>query len=63
MMQALEDSKSEKEINKFQKQPFACVLQNRCYLKNFAILTGNTCVLESLPATLVKRDFITGVFL
>ena len=30
MMHALEDSKREKEPDKFQKQPFAYVLQDRC---------------------------------
>ena len=47
MTYTLGDSKREKEVNKFQKQWFIC----------------ETPALESLPATLVKRDYNTSVFL
>ena len=42
MTQSLEDSKMEKEINKFQKHLF--MFFKIGILKNFAIFTGNTCV-------------------
>ena len=44
---------------KFQKQPFADVIQNRV-LKNLAIFTGKHMCWR---AALLKSDFNTGVFL
>ena len=57
-------------VHYHQKQPLAGVLQNRCSGK-FCLCHRETPVLESLfnkvadlrPATLIKRDSNTGVFL
>ena len=56
MTHRLEDNKSEKEINKFQKHPFTYVLQNRSSQNRIKQYSQETSVLEFLPATLVKRD-------
>ena len=60
----LKIAKGKKKLLSFTKHQFTYVafFYKISVLKNFAIFTGNTCV-ESLPATLVKRDYKTSVFL